>query len=130
MDILTNFSGEQIRRKDFADDWSKAPRLGKAKIYDDFIWSGTLGGTDLRGNWDSSDRLTFVVLRPLTLSLDLDSKIITEAVKFDVAGNASVVGSIEYGDRLQLQLAPGRYGLSLFVEGDLVNYEVKGKFTA
>ena len=82
------------------------------------------------GSWDSSDRLTFVLLRPLTLSLDLDSKIITEAVKFDVAGNASVVGSIEYGDRLQLQLAPGRYGLSLFVEGDLVNYEVKGKFTA
>jgi hypothetical protein len=29
---------------------------------------------------------------------------------------------------LQLQLAPGWYGLSLFVEGDLVNYQVQGQF--
>ena len=130
MDILTNFTGKEIRRQDFSNDWNKVPRLGKAKINDDFILSGNLGGTDRRGNWDSSDRVTFILLQPLTLTLNLDSNTITEVVKFDLAGNTSVVGSIEYADRLQLQLTPGRYGLSLFVEGDLVNYAINGKFTA
>ena len=49
-------------------------------------------------------------------------------MKFDSAGNASVVGLIEYGSSLQLELAPGRYGLSLFAEGDLVNYQIQGQF--
>jgi len=52
---------------------------------------------------------------------------IVAVVKFD-AGNASVVGSIEYGSTLHLELAPGRYGLSLFVEGELISYSVSGQF--
>jgi len=62
------------------------------------------------------------------LNLSLDPQTIAEVVQFDAAGNASVVGSIEYGSTLQLELAPGRYGLSLFVEGDLINYSVSGQF--
>jgi hypothetical protein len=48
-------------------------------------------------------------------------------VQFD-RGNASVVGTIEYGAQLQLQLAPGCYGLSLFVEGDRIDYLIAGQF--
>jgi hypothetical protein len=41
------------------------------------------------------------------LNLSLDPQTIAEVVQFDATGNISVVGSIEYGSRLQLQLAPG-----------------------
>jgi hypothetical protein len=69
------------------------------------------------------------LLQPITFSLALDSQTIAELVRFDVTGNASVVGSIEYGSSLQLQLVPGQYGLSLFVEGDKINYLVTGNFS-
>jgi hypothetical protein len=67
-------------------------------------------------------------LEASTLNLNLDPQTIVEVVRFDSAGNASVVGAIEYGSNLQLQLEPGRYGLSLFVEGDLISYSVSGQF--
>jgi hypothetical protein len=41
------------------------------------------------------------------LNLSLDPQTIAEVVQFDATGNISVVGSIEYGSTLQLQLAPG-----------------------
>ena len=87
-----------------------------------------MGGTHRQGKWDSSDRIKFSLLQPLTLNLTLDPQIIAEVVQFDSAGNASVVSSIEYGSSLQLELAPGRYGLSLFVEGDRINYSMSGQF--
>jgi hypothetical protein len=127
MDSLTNFSGKEINRKDFSSNWSQAPKLGRANDESNFIINGELGGI-VRNNWDSVDRFRFVVMQPLTLTLNLDSQTISEIVSFDSAGNASVVGGVEYGSSLQLQLAPGRYGLSLFVEGDLVNYQVQGQF--
>lgn len=127
MDSLTNFNGKEINRKDFSSNWSQAPKLGRANDESNFIINGELGGI-VRNNWDSVDRFRFVVMQPLTLTLNLDSQTISEIVSFDSAGNASVVGGVEYGSSLQLQLAPGRYGLSLFVEGDLVNYQVQGQF--
>jgi hypothetical protein len=127
MDSLTNFNGKQINRKDFSSNWSKAPRLGQASDGDNFIINGELGEV-IRSNWDSVDRVRFIVTKPLTLTLNLDSQTITEIVSFDSAGNASVVGGVEYGSSLQLQLTPGNYGLSFFVEGDLINYSVSGQF--
>lgn len=127
MDSLTNFNGKEINRKDFPSNWSKAPNLGRANDESNFIINGELGGI-VCNDWDSVDRFRFVVMQPLTLTLNLDSQTISEIVSFDSAGNASVVGGVEYGSSLQLQLAPGRYGLSLFVEGDLVNYQVQGQF--
>jgi hypothetical protein len=127
MDSLTNFRGKEINRKDFSSNWSKAPKLGRANDGSNFIINGELGGI-VRNDWDSVDRFRFVVVKPLTLTLNLDSQTISEIVSFDSAGNASVVGGIEYGSSLQLQLAPGSYGLSLFVEGDLINYSVSGQF--
>jgi len=73
--------------------------------------------------------IKFSLLQPLALNLSLDPQTIAEVVRFDSAGNASVVASIEYGSSLQLQLEPGRYGLSFFVEGDLINYSVAGQFS-
>jgi hypothetical protein len=67
-------------------------------------------------------------MQPLTLNLNLDPQTIAEVVQFDSAGKASVVGSIEYGSSLQLELAPGPYGLSLFVEGDRIDYSITGQF--
>ena len=127
MDSLTNFNGKEINRKDFSSNWSKAPKLGRANDESNFIINGELGGI-VRNNWDSVDRFRFVVMQPLTLTLNLDSQIISEIVSFDSAGNASVVGGVEYGSSLQLQLTPGRYGLSLFVEGDGINYSMSGQF--
>jgi hypothetical protein len=49
-------------------------------------------------------------------------------VRFDSKGVATVVGSVEYGARLSLNLTPGRYGLSFFVEGDLISYQVNASF--
>lgn len=127
MDILTG-NDQSIQNNDFSSNWNLAPKLGKVEATDDFLLNGQLGGINRRSEWDSSDRIRFSLLQPLTLSLALDSQTIAEIVQFDNAGNPSVVGSIEYGSSLQLQLAPGRYGLSLFVEGDLISYSVAGKF--
>jgi len=128
MDILTG-NGRTIARKDFSSDWNLAPKLGKVKAADDFLLSGNLGDTNRRGKWDSSDRIKFSLLQPLALNLNLDSQIIAEVVRFDAAGSAFVVGTIEYGNNLQLQLAPGQYGLSLFVEGDRIDYSIAGQFS-
>jgi hypothetical protein len=127
MDVLTG-NGRLIVRKDFSSDWDKSPKLGKVEAGNDFLLNGSLGETNRRGVWDSSDRIKFSLLQPLTLNLNLDPQTIAEVVQFDVSGNTSVVGSIEYGSTLQLQLAPGRYGLSLFVEGDGINYSMSGQF--
>jgi hypothetical protein len=127
MDILTG-NGRSIVRNDFSSNWDNSPKLGKVEAGDDFLLNGSLGETNRRGVWDSSDRIKFSLLQPLTLNLNLDPQTIAEVVQFDVSGNASVVGSIEYGSTLQLQLAPGRYGLSLFVEGDGINYSMSGQF--
>ena len=127
MDILTG-NGRAIAKKDFSSDWGNSPKLGKVKAGDDFLLNGSLGGTNRRSIWDSSDRIKFSLLEVSTLNLNLDPQTIVEVVKFDSANNASVVSSIEYGSSLQVQLAPGNYGLSLFVEGDLINYSVSGQF--
>ena len=102
--------------------------MGKVEAADDFLINGQFGGTNRQGKWDSSDRIKFSLLQPLVLNLSLDPQTIAEVVRFDSAGNASVVSSIEYGTNLQIQLEPGRYGLSLFVEGDLISYSVSGQF--
>jgi hypothetical protein len=127
MDILIG-NGRSIARKDFSSDWDKSPKLGKVEAGDDFLLNGSLGGTNRRSIWDSSDRIKFSLLKPLALNLSLDPQTIAEVVRFDSAGNASVVGSIEYGTQLQLQLAPGCYRLSLFVEGDQIDYSIAGQF--
>jgi len=128
MDILTG-NRRSIQKKDFSSNWNLAPRLGKVEAADDFLINGQLGGTNRQDKWDSSDQIKFSLLQPLALNLNLDSQTIAEVVQFDSAGNASVVGSIEYGSSLQLQLEPGRYGLSFFVEGDLINYSATGQFS-
>jgi len=102
--------------------------LGKVEAADDFLINGQLGGTNRPGKLDSSERIKVSLLQPLVLNLSLDPQTIAEVVRFDCAGNASVVSSIEYGTNLQIQLEPGRYGLSLFVEGDLISYSVSGQF--
>lgn len=127
IDILTG-NGRAIARNDFSSDWNLTPRLGKIEATDDFLINGQLGGTNRQGKWDSVDRIRFNLMQPLALNLNLDPPTIAEVVQFDSTGNASVVGSIEYGSTLQLQLAPGRYGLSLFVEGDRINYSLSGQF--
>ena len=127
MDILTG-NGRAIARNDFSSNWDNSPKLGKVEAGDDFLLNGSLGETNRRSIWDSSDRIKFDLLEASTLNLSLDPQTIVEVVKFDSAGNASVVGLIEYGSTLQLQLAPGRYGLSLFVEGDGINYSMSGQF--
>ncbi|ARI82920.1 hypothetical protein BH695_3641 [Microcystis aeruginosa PCC 7806SL] len=62
------------------------------------------------------------------MELATDPNVIIELVRFDSKGVATVVGSVEYGDRLSLNLTPGRYGLSFFVEGDLISYQVNASF--
>lgn len=126
-DIITGLNGKQYQRRDLGNDWQRAFNLGKADSGEDFAVDALLGGTDPQGNWDSVDRLKFSLKDNLHLELNTDSKVITELVRFD-KGIASVVGSVEYGDRLSLDLAPGNYGLSFFVEGDLISYQVSGTF--
>lgn len=126
-DIITGLNGRQYQRRDLGNDWQRAFNLGKADSGEDFAVDALLGGTDRRGNWDSVDRLKFSLKDNLHLELNTDSKVITELVRFE-NGIASVVGSVEYGDRLSLDLAPGDYGLSFFVEGDLTSYQVSGAF--
>jgi len=127
MDILIG-NGRSTTRKDFSSDWDNSPKLGKVEAEDDFLLNGSLGETNRRGVWDSSDQIKFSLLEVSTLNLSLDPQTIVEVVQFDSAGNVSVVGGVEYGSSLQLQLTPGNYGLSLFVEGDLINYSVSGQF--
>jgi hypothetical protein len=127
MDILIG-NGRAIAKKDFSNEWNLTPRLGKVEVTDDFLINGQLGGTNRQSKWDSVDRIRFNLMQPLTLNLNLDPQTIAEVVQFDATGNNSVVGSLEYGSTLQLQLAPGRYGLSLFVEGDGINYSMSGQF--
>jgi hypothetical protein len=127
-DIITGLNDKQHQRRDLGNDWQRAFNLGKADSGEDFAVDALLGGTDRRDNWDSVDRLKFSLKDNLHLELDTDSKVITELVRFE-NGIASVVGSVEYGDRLSLNLTPGDYGLSFFVEGDLTSYQVSGAFT-
>lgn len=126
-DIITGLNGRQDQRHDLGNDWQRAFNLGKADSGEDFAVDALLGGTYRRGNWDSVDRLKFSLKDNLHLELNTDSKVITELVKF-TNGIASVVGSVEYGDHLTLDLTPGDYGLSFFVEGDLISYQVSGTF--
>jgi len=94
MDILIG-NGRSIQKKDFSSEWNIASRLGKVEAANDFLINGQLGGTNRQGKWDSSDRIKFSLLQPLALNLSLDPQNIAEVVRFDSAGNASVVGSIE-----------------------------------
>jgi hypothetical protein len=75
MDILIG-NGRSIAKKDFSGDWDKSPKLGKVEAGDDFLLNGSLGGTNRQGKWDSSDRIKFSLLQPLTLNLTLDPQII------------------------------------------------------
>ena len=75
MDILTG-NGRLIVRNDFSSDWDKSPKLGKVEAGDDFLLNGSLGETNRRGVWDSSDRIKFSLLQLLTLNLTLDPQII------------------------------------------------------
>jgi hypothetical protein len=126
-DIITGLNGRQYQRRDLGNDWQRAFNLGKADSGENFAVDALLGGTDRRGNWDSVDRLKFSLKDNLHLELNTDPKVITELVRFE-NGTPSVVGSVEYGDSLSLDLAPGDYGLSFFVEGDLTSYQVSGTF--
>ena len=105
MDILTG-NGRSIQRKDFSRNWELAPRLGRVEAADDFLINGQLGGANRQDEWDGSDRIKFSLLQPLTLNLNLDAQTIAEVVQFDSVGSVSVVGSIEYGWSLHLQLQP------------------------
>lgn len=127
MDILT---GNKVckQEEDFSSVWQSSAKLGLIKDDANFLIDGSLGGFNSFSEWDGADRIKFNLIDLKTLTLNLDSQVIAEVVKFDGAGNTSVVGSIEYGSSLQLQLEPGRYGLSFFVEGDLINYLVTGNF--
>jgi len=100
MDILIG-NGRSIQKKDFSSDWNLAPKLGKVEAADDFLINGQLGGTNRQGKWDSSDRIKFSLVQPLTLNLNLEPQTIAEVVQFDVSGNASVVGGVEYGSSLR-----------------------------
>jgi len=56
MDILIG-NGRSIARKDFSSDWGNSPKLGKVEAGEDFLLNGSLGGTNRRSIWDSSDRI-------------------------------------------------------------------------
>jgi hypothetical protein len=128
-DIITGMDGEIYSRRDLSREWGGAIDLGKAKTGKSFGIDGHLGETNRRGVWDSADRLKFRTSQKVHLELTTDPNVITELVRFDRNGVATVVGSVEYGDRLSLNLTPGRYGLSFFVEGDLISYPVNASFS-
>jgi len=127
-DIITGMDGEIYARLDLSREWGGAIDLGTARTGKSFWVDGHLGETNCRGVWDSVDRLRFRTSRNLRLELATDPKVITELVRLDSKGVATVVGSVEYGARLSLNLTPGRYGLSFFVEGDLISYQVNASF--
>jgi hypothetical protein len=128
-DIITGLDGEIYSRRDLSREWGGAIALGTAKTGKSFAVDGYLGETNRRSVWDSADRMKFKTSENLHLELTTDPNVITELVRFDRNGVATVVGSVEYGDRLSLNLTPGRYGLSFFVEGDLISYQVNASFT-
>ncbi|MFM6059603.1 MAG: hypothetical protein ACKPBT_15900 [Microcystis aeruginosa] len=127
-DVITGMDGEIYARRDLSREWGGAIDLGTARTGKSFEVDGHLGETNRCGVWDSVDRLKFRTSRNLRLELATDPNVITELVRFDSKGVATVVGSVEYGDRLSLNLTPGRYGLSFFVEGDLISYQVNASF--
>ncbi|REJ45469.1 MAG: hypothetical protein DWQ51_22630 [Microcystis wesenbergii TW10] len=143
-DIITGMDGRIYARRDLSREWGGAIDLGTARTGKSFGVDGHLGETNPLGVWDSVDRLRFRTSRNLRLELATDPfdvaqgkpKVITELVRFDSKGVATVVGSVEYGGsealalpvRLSLNLTPGRYGLSFFVEGDLISYQVNASF--
>ncbi|MFM6386015.1 MAG: hypothetical protein ACKPGG_22485 [Microcystis panniformis] len=127
-DVITGMDGEIYARLDLSREWGGAIDLGTARTGKSFEVDGHLGETNRCGVWDSVDRLKFRTSRNLRLELATDPNVITELVRFDSKGVATVVGSVEYGDRLSLNLTPGRYGLSFFVEGDLISYQVNASF--
>lgn len=128
-DFLTGLNQQTYYQDDLSHHWNAANHIGTARTGNKFRANANLGGTNAKGVYDSVDRLKFNLNRSLHLELKTDPKVITELVKFE-KGQAFVVGSIEYGERLSLNLSPGRYGLSFFVEGDLINYQVSAEFSA
>jgi hypothetical protein len=127
-DIITGMDGEIYARRDLSREWGGAIDLGTARTGKSFEVDGHLGETNRCGVWDSVDRLRFRTSRNLRLELATDPNVITELVRFDSKGVATVVGSVQYSYRLSLNLTPGRYGLSFFVEGDLISYQVNASF--
>jgi hypothetical protein len=127
-DIITGLNGETITRRDLGSNWNRAFNLGRADAREDFSINGYLGNTNAKGVWDSVDRLRFSTNTNLHFELKADPNTITELVKFDSQGTATVIASIEYGDFLAVDLSPGKYGLSFFVEGDLSSYQVSAQF--
>ncbi|GFE69377.1 hypothetical protein [Chroococcus sp. FPU101] len=128
-DFLTGLNNHIYQQDDLSNNWRKAINLGTARTGKQFSINGFLGGVNRRDIYDSVDRLQFNVNRNLHLELDTDPSVITELVRFE-RGQAFVVDSIEYGESLSLNLSPGRYGLSFFVEGDLINYHVNAQFSS
>jgi hypothetical protein len=126
-DIITGLKGKIEYSDDLSGDWNETIDLGKAKAGQNFAINGELGGIDGLENWDSADRLLFRTSRSIRFELTTDPRVITELVRFD-NGVASVVGSVEYGNKLSLNLTPGRYGLSFFVEGDVITYQASASF--
>lgn len=128
-DFLTGLNNHVYQQDDLSNYWKKAINLGNARTRKQFRVNGFLGGTNQREVYDSVDRLTFNFNKTLHLEINTDPKVITELVKFE-NGQAFVVDSIEYGSQLSLNLTPGHYGLSFFVEGDLINYHVNAQFSS
>jgi hypothetical protein len=127
-DSLTGFRGGVTTRLDLSRDWDKAYSFGRATANRSFSVNGWLGHTDYKGVWDSCDRVKFSLSKSLHVDIDTDPHVITELVKFN-NGVASVVSSVEYGDFLNVDLTPGDYGLSTFVEGDAIAYSLSATFT-
>lgn len=128
-DFLTGLNNHVYQQDDLSNNWRKAINLGIARTGKQFRVNAFLGGTNQKEVYDSVDRLKFGVNKSLHLELDTDPNVITELVRFE-NGQAFVVDSIEYGSRLLLNLSPGHYGLSFFVEGDLINYHVNAQFSS
>ncbi|PSF34538.1 hypothetical protein C7H19_18400 [Aphanothece hegewaldii CCALA 016] len=128
-DFLTGLDNHIYQQYDLSNNWKKAINLGNALTGKQFSVNGFLGGTNQREVYDSVDRLKFNLKKSLHLEINTDPKVITELVKFE-NGQAFVVDSIEYGSQLSLNLSPGHYGLSFFVEGDLISYHVNAQFSS
>jgi hypothetical protein len=128
-DFLTGLNHQYYYQDDLSNHWKKAVNLGTARTLKQFSVNAFLGGTNSNGVYDSVDRLKFGVYKSIHLELDTDPNVITELVRFE-QGQAFVVDSIEYGSRLSLKLTPGHYGLSFFVEGDLISYHVNAQFSS
>lgn len=128
-DFLTGLNHQHYYQNDLSDNWKKAVNLGTARTGKKFKVNAYLGGTNEKETYDSVDRLKFRVNQSIHLEIDTDPKVITELVKFE-KNQAVVVGSIEYGNKLSLNLSPGHYGLSFCVEGDLINYHANAHFSS